>query len=45
MNIFSDRVSEKEREEIINKLLDNVTPEQLKKELIECGLKVNKQGS
>ena len=38
MNIF--KVSEEERKNIINKMLNEVTPEQLLEELIECGLEI-----
>ncbi len=41
MNIF--KVSEKERKEIISKILNNITPEQLLEELIEEGLEVTKE--
>lgn len=38
MNIF--KVNEKERKEIISKILNNITPEQLLEKLIEEGLEI-----
>ncbi len=38
MNIF--KLSEEERKEVISKVLNEVTPEQLLEELIECGLEL-----
>ena len=40
MNIFN--LNEEELEKFLNKQLKNITPEELLKELIECGLQIKK---